>query len=234
MNEGGARIIEFFGLPGSGKSYLARELVDFLRLSGVPTSEPMSSLGPHASKVERAFGKASRATTEIVRSAAARNMAWRVGTGSSQRDARDRIARPLNLLVARNVTQRARLFGGVHVIDQGLLNEWWSAAIRGDEESVLSTLADDAATSPLPDLLVRVDAPAEVIADRLEQRTTSQSRLENQSRPNLLEELSRGTRLFDKIEYCLQAVLERRGVLVLRVNTMDPLAIKTIAAVAST
>ena len=194
-------VVEFCGLPGAGKSTIARGLVAALRLRGVPTTEVMAPLGPSAPRATRMVRKSTVIARSVIRPDGLR-IVTNVGLRSGQADRRDRLARPANLLVVQDAVRRARGRGGVHVLDQGPVQEWWSAALRGDEARVLAWAATDPA--PRADLVVRVDAPVDVLSARLARRTARQSRLEAVEGPALQEELRRGADLLDVL--CTQLV----------------------------
>jgi predicted kinase len=218
-------VVEFCGLPGAGKSTIARALVASLRLEGVPTVEVMAPIGPSATRSERI----RRKSAVIVRGMTARGaigVAANVGFRSGQSDARDRLARPANLLVVRDAVRRARSRPGVHVLDQGPVQEWWSAALRADSDRVLRWAGSDPA--PRADLVVRVDAPVEVLAERLARRRARQSRLEAVDGPGLRDELTRGADLLDAL--CAQLVYSpssHRTVLI-TVNGNGPGAVDSV------
>jgi hypothetical protein len=219
-------VVEFCGLPGSGKSTIARALVASLRLQGVATSEVMAPIGPSARRGARirrksaliARGMMSRGGPEI-----ATNLGWRSG----QAAARDRVARPANLLVVRDAVRRARGRAGVHVLDQGPLQEWWSAALRADSDRVLRWAAADPA--PRADLVVRVDAPPDVLVARLARRPARQSRLEAVSGPELEQELQRGADLLDTL--CAQLVHSpgTQQPVLIRVDGFTPGAVDSVS-----
>ena len=121
-----------------------------------------------------------------------------VALRSRQQSGRDRVARPANLLVVRDALRRAGRRPGVSVLDQGPLQEWWSAALRGDRDRVLAALAADRA-APRADLLVRVDAPIEVLVERLSGRDVRQSRVEALPPAHRRSELERGSELLDAL-----------------------------------
>jgi hypothetical protein len=156
----------------------------------------MAPIGPMATRGERL----RRKSAVIARGVTHRGGLWiaaNVGFRSGQVDTRDRVARPVNLLVVRDAVRRARHRAGVHVLDQGPIQEWWSAALRADADRVLAWAASDPA--PQADLIVRVDAPAEVLAARLAGRAERQSRLETVDGAVLEDELARGSALMDAL-----------------------------------
>lgn len=212
-------VVEFCGLPGSGKSRLARTVVARLRLRGVPTTDVMARLGPDATRptrIARKLGAVGRGMIEPGSAALVAQIALRSG----QDDLRDRIARPANLLVVRHAIRDAHRRPGVHVFDQGPRQEWWSAALRANRERVLGMAASDPAETA--DLLVRVDAPVELLADRLAARATRQSRLEAVDSSRLRAELESGNALFDVVcdQWARSPATDRPGFL--RVDSLDP------------
>jgi hypothetical protein len=215
-------VVELCGLPGSGKSTLAHALVAQLRLAGVPAVDVMAPLGPSAGRTERLLRK-----TAMVGRAALGPDAWRlaadVGARSGQRSARDRIARPVNLLVVRAAVERAAHRDGVHVLDQGPLQEWWSAALRADSDRVLAWAAADGPTHA--DLVVRVDAPVDVLVARLGGRAGAQSRVEGLDDAGLRAELAHGGEVLDALLEQLVHSPGSRRPRILRVDSGDPAAV---------
>jgi broad-specificity NMP kinase len=218
-------VVELCGLPGSGKSTLARALVARLRLAGEPAVEVMAPLGPSAGRTERMARKVA-----MVSRAAVRPEAWRlavdVGLRSGQRSARDRVARPVNLLVVREALARAARRPGVHVLDQGPLQEWWSAALRADADRVLAWAAADGPTHA--DLVVRLDAPTDALVRRLAARSGAQSRVEELDAAALRSELDRGAGLLDALIDDLVRSPRSRPPHILRVDSGDPSAVDVV------
>ena len=218
-------VVEFCGLPGAGKSTLARTVVAQLRLRGVPTTEVMVRLGPDAGSVAR-FGRKLGAIAAAATEPGSVRLAANVGFRSGQHDRRDQIARPANLLVVRHSVRRAHRRMGVHVLDQGPLQEWWSAALRADQARVLEYAALDPAERA--DLVVRVDAPIDVLVARLEARGARQSRLEGLDPDARARELERGELLFASLADQLVHSAGARTPELLRVAGLDPTASQTI------
>lgn len=218
-------VVEFCGLPGSGKSTLARAVVAQLRLRGVPTTDVMATLGPDAPRFSRVARKLGAAVSGV-REASSARVVTGVALGSGQQDQRDRLARPANLLTVRHAVARARRRPGVHVLDQGPLQEWWSAALRADDARVLEMAAHDRA--PRAHLLVEVRVPIGLLVDRLEARGARQSRLETLDTTGKVAELQRGesllAALIDQLVHCL----ESESPTVMTVDGLDPAACETI------
>ena len=218
-------VVEFCGLPGAGKSTLARSVVAQLRLRGVPTTEVMASLGPDAARSARVARKLGAVLSGIREPGSARVVAD-VALRSSQQDRRDRLARPANLLVVRHAVRKARRRPGVHVLDQGPLQEWWSAALRADDTRVLEMAAQDRA--PRADLVVQVRTPIEVLVDRLESRGARQSRLEGIDAESKVGELQRGESLLAALIDQLVHSPDPESPTVLTVDGLDPTACETV------
>jgi len=218
-------VVEFCGLPGAGKSTIAGALVASLRLQGIPTTEVMAPIGPAATRAERMRRKTvviARGMTQPGGVAVAGNVGFR----SRQQAGRDRVARPANLLVVRDAVRRAKDRHGVHVLDQGPVQEWWSAALRADDARVLRWAATDPA--PRADLVVRVDVPADVLARRLAGRRERQSRLEGVSGEELAAEMGRGERLLDALcDELVHSSGTRRPTLI-RVDGYGPGAVEAV------
>ena len=218
-------VVEFCGLPGAGKSTLARAVVAQLRLRGVPTTDVMAPLGPDAPRFSRVARKLGAAVSGV-REASSARVVTGVALGSGQQDRRDRLARPANLLTVRHAVARARRRPGVHVLDQGPLQEWWSAALRADEARVLEMAAQDRA--PRAHLLVEVRAPIGLLVDRLEAREARQSRLERLDTTDKVSELQRGESLLAALIDQLVHSPDSEGPAVLTVDGLDPSACESI------
>ena len=212
-------VVEFCGLPGAGKSTLARTLVARLRLQGIPTTEVMAPLGPDAQRASRIVRKVGAVARGLGDPGSAR-LIVEVGLRTGQADRRDRVARPANLVVVRHAVRRARAALGVHVLDQGPLQEWWSAALRADGDRVLALAAADRADRA--DLIIRVDTPIDVLLERLGARAARQSRLEAVETAERRAELERGSVLLDAL--CSQLVHSpgTHRPVVKRVDGLDP------------
>ena len=93
---------------------------------------------------------------------------------------------------------------------------------ENEDEALVSRLLDRV---PKADMLIRLDAPHEVLEDRLEARQNAQGLLER-----LFElDLKRNLALLGIVDR-LHALIEKRGETVIRVNSLDQPALEEGAA----
>jgi hypothetical protein len=113
---------------------------------------------------------------EIVRHPAASAQVARSIARSGQ-SGRDRVHRTESLLVVRALLRRARRTPGIHVFDQGLIQELGSISVGGDWRRCLDVSAPGPA-DVAADVLIRVVATVEAAQQRLSGRAGRQSRVE--------------------------------------------------------
>src|SRR5215469_8524007 len=187
-------IIELFGPPGVGKTTFACSLAARLRergrsvnlvLSYRPSEYPLTSRGDRVARlgIPAAMRRLARpmvesfaaaghsvstceahAMAELMRLLAPRNVIWSLRL------------RQYILRLCRS-RRGAALVGNIALFDQGLVQAVYSLALlarAADRERI--ALALDAV--PVPDLLVRIDAPPEIVGARLVERRIRQGRIE--------------------------------------------------------
>jgi len=187
-------IIELFGPPGVGKTTFAYALAARLRergcpvdlvLSYRPSEAPRTFCAQHAARLGIAAAL-RRLARPMVESLAA------VGHSASACEVHA-IAELMRVLVPRNVIwslrlrqymlrlfrnrRSAELAAGITLFDQGFVQAVYTLALqaRAADRGRIG-LALDAV--PLPDLLVRIDAPRETVGARLVERRNRQGRIE--------------------------------------------------------
>ena len=220
MGSAAGLIVEFVGLPGAGKSALARQVSVLLTDRGVAVSQSTGQLDR--------LGVAGR-TWFKVGYALQGAMAGPVRGGRwlgrflemGQRGLTDTGRVALNWFFLIGLTRRLASRSGVHLLDQGIIQGLWSAGyaarrgVRSDPE-VAAALRE---VLPPRMLVVVVETSPERLVDRLQQRAGGDSRLERDlatSEPGA--SLARAVAAFASIQELL-VLLERQGaVAVLRVR----------------
>ena len=192
----GALLIEFCGLPGAGKSYLAGALLAGLRREGIPARAGDASIAPNIAPVRRIPRKLFAAGRVVLSDSAG---AARVGLAiaRAERDAVDVVSRSVQWFVTQQVLDRAAGGAGVHVFGEGVLQALWSIGLRGDPDALLEVLEAGAAPWIRPQILVVVNAPIDVADARLRARRSSHSRTQALGAGGRTSELRRGQELLE-------------------------------------
>ena len=203
-----ARTVELCGPPGAGKSSIASTLAELLVARGVQVSQPLAVVAPTRRASIRVGAKVLIASREMARAPvdSFRALAAIHRSGQSVRDA---LHRSLNWLVVRGLYRRARSRPGIHVFDQGVVQELCSIGYQGGDWRACLTASGPGTARLGPDLLILVAASVETAAARLDARPGRQSRLERLDVDERQKELERQNRVLGEIE---QAWLERHGV----------------------
>lgn len=207
--------VELAGIPGSGKSRLARALAAELHGRGLPATQPQRRLYSSVSPSLRLSRKALACLSAGAAAPAhtARLARWLAHSGQS--GPADVAGRLVQLLVAEAVARQAARRPGVTIVDEGIVQALWSVALRGDVSTVLPAF-DATAAAPSADLLVVLRVPAEVALARLSARHSLHSRIQLLPEPGRLVELKRGMRLLDElVEWWSSRPGSARGVYVL-------------------
>ncbi|NND13466.1 MAG: AAA family ATPase [Acidimicrobiia bacterium] len=197
-------IVECCGAPGAGKTTTARELVAALQAVDLPAFLPLESISTRRPMRARLASKLRLAAIELTRHPVSSASVLRLVLESRQRTTRDLVARSLNLLVLRSAYRGARATAGVHVFDQGIVQELASigyAARRFPDVAIGDPGHGDLA----PDLILAIDVDADTANTRLTGRPGRESRVEAAG----LNQLSEIIKQKDLIDVLLVAWLER-------------------------
>ena len=190
--------VELAGIPGAGKSRLARTVAAGLAERGVPVIESQAAFGPTVPAGRRLSRKVAAGGAAAVADAATTVRMVRALVRSGQTGPRDIAGRLVQWLVAQHVTAAAGRRAGVGVLDEGVFQCLWSMGLRGDVEPVLHALAGSP-RAVLPDVLVVVEVAPEVALARLGARSSRHSRTQHLSETEGLAELRHGEQLLARI-----------------------------------
>jgi hypothetical protein len=225
MNPGPPRIVEFFGLPGSGKTTIARELHDRMR-----AVDPGVVYGPrvtsdHKSGLPRAVAR----VLLIVGGFPWRRADWpalRAMATTRQRTRRDQAKVLFNYLTVASLFRRLARTGRGAVVDQGVLQAIWSANLRGVEpfspERWCPLLLSESRSDKVH---VFVQTPVAICKERLSFRPEKHSRMQS---PGLLGDAERWeqselvcARLVNGLTSCLRSQGSSSRVMIVD-GTRDP------------
>ena len=173
-------VLEFFGPPGVGKSTVARELDAALRERGYPTTNKIYDNSRIESSVRRNLDKFKYIFRSPVPNPGNPIQRYRAIAGSGQPDQ----GRFWNLFLyscfLQGIEETLRNSGGIHLLDQGVLQLCWAIQYSGEED-----LAPERMLKTYPTfenhVLVFVSADPETLYERLQNRDHGRSRVEGES-----------------------------------------------------
>jgi hypothetical protein len=188
-------VVELFGLPGSGKSHFARELLRGLAEIGMPVNLPGARVGPAVPSLPRMARKLGLVAGQMLQRPVPSCIAMR-SIVSAQHRRTEGLGRCVQWGVTQRLLASAGRAPGVHLFDEGLLQALWSTGLRGDVTPTLRVLEQRSGRSAMPDLVVVVYASIDEIEDRLAARHSRHSRLQEHHDPIVRRrELARGAEL---------------------------------------
>ena len=172
-------LIEFFGLPGSGKSTLSRLAADRLRARGIIVDEITYDLDHGQPRLGRRLAKFAHSIRYAV-------MSPRRAFSDLIRIAATRQARPTDLgksifnwMFIASLASRKRSATRITILDQGVAQALWSIGFAAQREDWLDLLlAETHGAALMPDLVIQVRADIQTIGGRLATRERAVSRMD--------------------------------------------------------
>ncbi len=226
-------IVEFSGTPGVGKSYIADRLLAALQGNGHDAHDGLRAVAATLPSRTRALRKIRVAGLELVRSPIEATRIIRALVKSGQ-PPKDLVKLAQNWLVVRSTMRSARRFGGIHLFDQGVIQQLCSIGFRGDWKPCLDRARPGRGRLG-PDVIIRVTAPNALNAERLDTRSAHHSRVEGLSPDERAAELAKQDANLTEIEdRWTQQVLPVASVRRVEVCNDGPLTDETIDALIAT
>ena len=193
-------VVELCGLPGAGKSSLAREVLASATDGSVRIRLPTEAVGPEVPRVRRIGRKLRLVTGETVRRPVPSADTMRRIVGSGQGGVRPVSSRWVQWVATQRLMAVARSTPGVHLFDEGVTQALWSLGLRGDPSTTLAALRRTVGRWEHPDHIIVLDLPIELIDRRLNERGSRHSRLQDVADPEARRaELARGKELLDRL-----------------------------------
>jgi thymidylate kinase len=191
-------VVEFAGLPGSGKTTLAAHTQAALVARGMPCSIVDAGISAATAPATRAARRVAWAASELGLHPRRGVAAVRAVGATAPGSARDRVAGTVQWLAVQRLVTRSRRVRGVQLMEEGPMQTLWTLGLRSGEDVLTGTLPDLANEGP-PDLLVVVDAPVELLSARLGARRSVHSRTQQLPEPERRAELTRGRELLHEL-----------------------------------
>ena len=211
--------IEFFGLPGSGKSTIAREVHAALSRNHPEVIFAPTLLSDTAKAPIRVATKLGLILSEIARNRDILDLA-RKTFATRQPRLRDRLRAVFTVATVASLYANLRRRHLGAVLDQGLLQAIWSIQLRlpiTANSALVRDMIKSAAYAKR--IYVSVEAPAEVCAERLDARVSKHSRMQTTGGGRDLHawekaELLRRTILSDFLASCRKQGIPQRVIVV--------------------
>ncbi|HEU4642187.1 MAG TPA: AAA family ATPase [Gemmatimonadaceae bacterium] len=235
-------VVEFLGLPASGKSTLSHAVARALRARDVPVREPTYTLDHETAIGARRVRKLALAALAVMRHPA-RSAHWvRRIARSGQRRSGWASAVAINWLYLLEVARGGAARPGVCLLDQGLLQALWSIgygarAFRLRSPGLRTRLR---ALLPRRVMVVLVTADRAALERRLDGRDHPASRLERERgavpRPGAADDggaspMDRGAALMDEVAEVARRLAEQRRIVLLCVESAESSLPATVAAI---
>lgn len=172
-------LIEFFGLPGSGKSTLSRHVASLLRARGHHVVETTYNLDHCSQGIGRLWAKSGHVAryTMINPYRAASDLAGVVA--SHQTATADLAKSAFNWMFISALASHPRSPDRVTLLDQGLAQAMWSIALAARRKSWLRLVSSEPSRRALcPDMIIHIRAALPTIGERLASRKRLASRLD--------------------------------------------------------
>lgn len=200
--------VEFFGMPGVGKSTVANRVAKLLRDKGTPVSDLMYTSAHQLSRLQRIAVKVRYIVKEacshpgyVLRSAI-------VIARTRQESVTDLVKVLFNWFFVSSVLRGSRQARNVELLDEGIFQAYWSIALCAPDgiPNVIEHLGDSV---PLPTVIVVLEGDLGTIHSQLKSRERHDSRVDLSSSVNK-GLLDRATVIYRRITDSLQVTCERR------------------------
>ncbi|MGH9867884.1 MAG: AAA family ATPase [Candidatus Polarisedimenticolia bacterium] len=203
-------VVEFVGMPGSGKSTLSRRAAEMLEASGLRVTQPSYPLAHDIPRVARLALKSRLVAAEMLAHPRRSLRAAQAIRDSGQARGADTGRMTFNWLLVTRLMSHPPAPGDLHLFDQGILQALWSIAYGGAPGAAARVAFRLEAGLPRPGAVVVVRSSAETVRRRLAGRVDRDSRLDDAG-PDGDRAIARGTRVFEEVLEVLAGWQRRPG-----------------------
>jgi hypothetical protein len=207
-------VVEFAGLPGAGKTTVADRTHQALVAAGVPSRVSDASISASVPVSTRARRRLALAGAELVRHPVQGADELRAIRRMGPVPARDALAGAVQWFAVKRLEARASRTVGVQLLQEGPVQTLWTLALRARRRHDGLALLMGRRDVPREHLVVLVDAPLDLVSNRLDARTSRHSRTQLLARGDRAVELVAGQELLREIlaaSDCRQLLLVNDG-----------------------
>jgi hypothetical protein len=191
-------VVELCGLPGSGKTLIANLLTDAMAQENLAVHAATDRVD-HEIALPKRLGRKLTLVCHRLLDAPSPSVRMAARVAASQRSMADTVSRQVQWLVTQDLLATARQRGGLHLLDEGVVQALWSIGLRGDVRRVPPIAIDRSEGLHTPDVIVMVEASVDCCSARLRMRSSHHSRTERLSAMSLDRELRRGEHLLETL-----------------------------------
>lgn len=191
-------VVEFCGLPGSGKSTAAEHTRIALETRGVPCNIADLDFSAAVSRRRRILRRTLASSRESLRHPLETIESAGVISASGQHAHRDTAAVLAQWLALRDLLERVRRRPGVHLVEEGMLQTVWTMLLRAESDPT-DQLWQLVPARSRPDLVLVLDVPVALAERRLTERPSRHSRTQLLPQEQLALELRHGAHLMERI-----------------------------------
>lgn len=173
-------LIEFFGLPGSGKTTLSHIVASLLAAKGINVSESTYNIDCNQYKYARLLVKLFHFVHYFGHNPYQGKISLTSIAATKQATATDLCKSLLNWMYISSLSSGKRSNGQIAILDQGIAQALWSIGLAAQHEAWLDLVMNHSQSNMLkPDLIVYVRADHQTIIERLSARQVRTSRLDH-------------------------------------------------------
>ena len=198
--------VEFFGMPGVGKSVLSGKVAQILSTNEIPVEQTAYLMSHQMSRFKRAFIKLLHVIKELLLHPRYAFLSIKTILQTQQKTPLDLIKVIFNWLFVSSLIRNKRYYNGVSLFDEGIFQALWSIGISG-KDGTLRIMSPLFSTMPIPNIVVVPQASFATVKSRMDGRERHDSRLEKES----TELLEFAGYLFSEIKAILQSLREEHN-----------------------
>jgi hypothetical protein len=215
-------LVEFLGLPGAGKSTVARRVRKSLEQRGIPVNDSACALLNREDRIGRSLVKLAYVVNGFVNYPRYTVLSANSVLRTEQRSVADLAKTLFNWLFVSSLVRDYGNRAGVCLLDEGIFQALWSIGFSAKKDSTARMLEVLLGLIPFPTAVVAIESSLTVIERRLSTRRNHWSRLEGCLVGGDADALTRAHALLQEAESAVSAVSEyHQHIHVLKVSNDD-------------